>query len=409
MSTQRPQRRQRPRTPQRSAVLRASRTVFAFRAVCAFFAFFAFFASFAFSQPLTRRATNLATLLAFPGYYHGRPIVIVGKVGLEKDQLRVSDDAEHSVHLVFKGNAPDGLDEVRGEFWDIGRMKPDDPRLSTQDLRTTFKIDPDAPWPRPGEVTAIVATAVASTAAAPPASVRTIVLQPSRFVDQKVAVTGQYSGRNLLGDLPDAPGKSRYDFVLRSADAAIWVINLRPKMKDASGKDLELGLDARIDTSRWLTLRGTVQQARGLLWIDAEAGSLALAKPPTETVVEEEPIRVPAGPPPEVVFSAPTQDETEVSVGTTVRIQVSRDLDASTLKNRVRVGYAVPQGATPAAPAPPLEFTTQYSAANRVVEIRFAKPLERFRTVKIYLIEGIMGTDAQPLKPWTLTFDTGGS
>ena len=346
---QRPQRRQKPRTPQRSAVLRASRTVLAFRAVCAFFAFFAFFASFAFSQPLTRRATNLATLLAFPGYYHGRPIVIVGKVGLEKDQLRVSDDAEHSVHLVFKGNAPDGLDEVRGEFWDIGRMKPDDPRLSTQDLRTTFKID------------------------------------------------------------PDAPGKSRYDFVLRSADAAIWVINLRPKMKDASGKDLELGLDARIDTSRWLTLRGTVQQARGLLWIDAEAGSLALAKPPTETVAEEEPIRVPAGPPPEVVFSAPTQDETEVSVGTIVRIQVSRDLDASTLKNRVRVGYAVPQGAAPAAPAPPLEFTTQYSAANRVVEIRFAKPLERFRTVKIDLTEGIMGTDAQPLKPWTLTFDTGGS
>ncbi|PYR44491.1 MAG: hypothetical protein DMF93_00130 [Acidobacteria bacterium] len=382
---QRPQRRQKPRTPQRSAVLRASRTVLAFRAVCAFFAFFAFFASFAFSQPLTRRATNLATLLAFPGYYHGRPIVIVGKVGLEKDQLRVSDDAEHSVHLVFKGNAPDGLDEVRGEFWDIGRMKPDDIRLSTYDLRAAFKMDPEAPWPR------------------------TIVLQPSRFVDQKVAVTGQYSGRNLLGDLPDAPGKSRYDFVLRSADAAIWVINLRPKMKDASGKDLELGLDARIDTSRWLTLRGTVQQARGLLWIDAEAGSLALAKPPTETVAEEEPIRVPAGPPPEVVFSAPTQDETEVSVGTIVRIQVSRDLDASTLKNRVRVGYAVPQGAAPAAPAPPLEFTTQYSAANRVVEIRFAKPLERFRTVKIDLTEGIMGTDAQPLKPWTLTFDTGGS
>jgi len=121
------------------------------------------------AQPMTRRATNLAALLAYPGYYHGRPIVIVGKVALEKDQLRVSDEAEHSVHLVFKGNAPDGLDEVRGEFWDVGRMKPDDPRLSTQDVRSTFKIDPDAAWPRPGEVTAIVATAVAPAAAAPPA------------------------------------------------------------------------------------------------------------------------------------------------------------------------------------------------------------------------------------------------
>jgi Big-like domain-containing protein len=366
-------------------------------------------AAAATAQPQIRRATNLAALLAYPGYYHGRPIVIVGKVGIEKDQLRVADESEHSIHLLFKGNAPDGLDEVRGEFWDVGRMKPDDPRLSTMDLRATFKIDPDAPWPRPGEVTAIVATAVAPAAAAPPASIRTIVLQPSRFIDQKVSITGQYSGRNLLGDVPDAPGKSRYDFVLRAADAAVWVINMRPKMKDANGKDLELGLDARIDTSRWLSIRGTVQQGRGLLWLDAEAGSLALAKPPKETFTEEEPIRVPAGPPPEVVFSAPTQDETEVSVGTTVRIQMSRDLDASTLKNRIRISYAAQGGAPAQQPAPPVEFTTQYSGPNRVVEIRFAKPLERFRTVKIDLIEGILGTDAQPLKPWTLTFETGGS
>ena len=33
-------------------------------------------------------------------------------------------------------------------------------------------------------------------------------------------------------------GKSRYDFVLRSTDAAIWVTNMRPRLKDASGKDV---------------------------------------------------------------------------------------------------------------------------------------------------------------------------
>ena len=54
----------------------------------------------------------------------------------------MSDDSG-SIRLVFKGNAPDGLDEIRGEFWDIGRMKPDDPRLSGYDLRATFNIDPD--------------------------------------------------------------------------------------------------------------------------------------------------------------------------------------------------------------------------------------------------------------------------
>jgi Big-like domain-containing protein len=377
--------------------------------------FLALAAVFAFlttgdAQRQTRRATNLGALLAYPGYYHGRPILIVGKVSVEKDEFRVTDEADHSLHLLFKGTPPDGFDEIRGEFWDVGRMKPDDSRLNGYDLRNTFKFDPDGPWPRPGEVTAIVATAVASTAAAPPASIRTIVLQPSRFLDQKVTITGQFSGRNLLGDLPDAPAKSRYDFVLRAADAAIWVTNMRPRMKDANGKDLELGLDARIDTGRWLTLRGAVQQGRGLVWLDAEAGSLALAKPPTETTAEEEPIRVPAGPPPEVVFSAPTQDETDVLMGATVRIQFSRDLDAATLKNRIRAGYLQAQSVERGEPtAPPADFTFQYAAFNRVLEIKFTKPLERFRTVRIELLDGIMGTDGQPLKPWALTFGTGGS
>jgi hypothetical protein len=366
-------------------------------------------AAFSDAQPAIRRATNLTTLLAFPGFFHGRPILIVGKVAVEKDQLRVSDD-NTSVHLIFKGTAPDGLDEVRGEFWDLGRMKADDIRLSTYDLRQTFKIDPDAPWPHPGEVTAIIATAVAPAAVPAQPSIRAIALSPARYVDQKVAITGQFSGRNLLGEMPDAPGKSRYDFVLRSTDAAIWVSNMRPRLKDAAGKEFELALDARIDTGRWLSLRGTVQLVRGLLVLDAEAGSLALSKPPTETTTAEEPIRVPAGPPPEVVFSAPTQDETDVAMTTTVRLQFSRDLDPATLKGRIKPHYLESQSAERGEPATPAaEFTFQYSPATRVLEIKFPKPLERFRTLKVDLLDGILGTDAQPLKPWTLTFMLGGS
>ena len=361
------------------------------------------------AQPAIRRATNLTTLLAFPGFFHGRPILVVGKVGVDRDQLRLSDDST-SIHLIFKGTAPDGLDEVRGEFWDLGRMKADDIRLSTYDLRQTFKIDPDAPWPRPGEVTAIIATAVAPATLPAQPSIRAIALNPSRYFDQKVAITGQFSGRNLLGEMPDAPGKSRYDFVLRSTDATIWVSNMRPKLKDAAGKEFELGLDARIDTSRWLSLRGTIQLVRGLLVLDAEAGSLALAKAQTDTTTEDEPIRVPAGPPPEVIFSAPTQDETDVVMGTTVRIQFSRDLDPATLKGRVQPHYLESQSAERGEPVtPPVAYTTQYAGANRVLEIKFAKPLERFRTLKIDLLDGILGTDGQPLKPWTLSFTLGGA
>ena len=53
---------------------------------------------------------------------------------------------------------------------------------------------------------------------------------------------------------------------------------------------------------------------------------------------------------------------------------------------------------------PTAEFTTQYYAATRVLELKFAKPLERFRTLTVELLDGILGTDEQPLKPWTLTF-----
>jgi hypothetical protein len=181
-------------------------------------------------------------------------------------------------------------------------------------------------------------------------------------------------------------------------------------VKDANGKEIELGLDARIDTGRWLSVKGTVQQGRGLTWLDAEPGSLALAKPPTETTTDEEPIRVPAGPPPEVIFSAPIGDETDVPLATTVRVQFSRDIDQATLKNRIRAGYFGAQTGAGGEPAPPTaDFTFQYIGANRVLEVRFTKPLERFRTLKVELLDGILGTDGQPLKPWTLTFSLGGS
>ena len=357
------------------------------------------------AQPGARRATNIAALAAYPSFYHERPIVIVGTVATQSSgEIRVADDSG-SLRVVAKGSAPDGLDEIRGEFWDLGRMKPDEPRLAGIDFRATFHIDPEAPWPKTGEVTAIVATAVTPASLPQSPSIRSIVLAPFRYLDQKVTVTGQYEGRNLAGDLPDAPARSRYDFVLRSADAAIWVSNMRPKTKD-----FDLSLDARIDTGRWLQVTGVVQHGRGLQWIDGEPGTLSAARPPTETAEHEEPIRVPAAPPPEVVFSAPTQDESDVALTTNVRIQFSRDIDPATIKGRVRIGYLDAQTrergefVTPSA-----EFTAAYVGPSRVLELRFAKPLERFRTLRVELLEGILGTDQQPLKPWTLTFGLGGS
>ena len=358
------------------------------------------------AQPPARRATNIEALLAHPAFYHQRQIIVVGRVATQDNgELRVADDAG-SVRVVFKGSAADGLDEIRGEFLDIGRMKPDDPRLAGYDLKRTFHVDPEGAWPRPGDVTTIVATAVTATSAPPAPSIRAIVLNPSRYLEQKVTVTGQFAGRNLFGDLPDAPAKSRYDFVIRSTDAAIWVTGGRPK-----GKGFDLSVDARIDTGRWLEVTGVLQQGRGLQWLEVGAAGIQLGKAPTETAPEGEPsIRVPAAPPPEVVFSAPTQDESDVALTTSVRIQFSRDIDQATLKGHIRVQYLDAQTVERGEPTTPsAQFTTQYSAANRVLELKFPKPLERFRTVNVDLLEGILGTDQQPLKPFRLTFALGGS
>jgi hypothetical protein len=354
------------------------------------------------AQPAVRRATNLAALTTHAAFYHGRPIVVVGAVKLEDNgELRVTTDGT-SMRVVFKGSAPDGVDEIRGEFWDLGRMGADNPRLAGYDLKAAFKIDPEGAWPRPGQVLAIIASSITAAEPAAAPSVRNIVLYPSRYLDQRVTVTGQFGGRNLLGDLPDAPGLSRYDFVLRSADAAIWVSNLRPR-----GKDFELALDARIDTGRWLEISGTLQQGRGLQWLDGTTGTIKITQAPKETT-DDAPIRIPMGPPPEVVFSAPTGDETDVQLSTNVRIQFSRDINPATFRGHIAVKYSEAETRERGEPdTPKVEFTTQYLPGTRVLELKFANPLERFRTVTVELQDGILGTDTQPLQSWTLNFQTG--
>jgi hypothetical protein len=126
---------------------------------------------------------------------------------------------------------------------------------------------------------------------------------------------------------------------------------------------------------------------------------VTLTTAPKETP-EAPVVRVEAAPPPEVIFSAPTSDETDVAPKTTVRIQFSRDIDPATVKGHVVVRYAASGGA-------PIPFTTQYLPGNRVLQITFAAPLEPFSAVRVELGAGILGTDKQPLVPWTLNFQTG--
>jgi hypothetical protein len=360
----------------------------------------------------TRKATTVEALLAYPLFFHNQQIAVRAEPQAAKDGVWLAE-GERRVRLVGRssavppGSTGAGAAEVRGTFWDIGRLEPTDPRLAMHDFASFAKATSGRDWPAVGELLAIVADAVDAAQPATAPTIRTIALDPQRYDQQRVTVTGRFRGRNLYGDLPQGPGRSRFDFVLQSADAALWITGIQPK-----GRDFNFNLDSRLDTGQWLEATGLVRHGSGLVWIEAtevkraaEPKDAADAAPPLE--------KPPPPPPPEVVFSTPVEGETEVEPGARIRIQFSRDLDPASLKGKVRVlylGTVAPGAPDPAAaPAdPPPTATPDYDQGNRVLELRFGAPLAPFRTVRIELVEGILSTDGQPLRPWSLTFSTGG-
>ena len=356
----------------------------------------------ALAQPNTRRATDIPSLVAYPGFYHGQPIVlhadlietgntIVLVQPEEARALRITS----SVAITARGHV-----EARGVFWDVGRLRPEDARVLGNNIQTVVDPSVESEWPRPGEMFVLYVTdAFPVTPVATP-GLRDVALDVAAYVEKQVRVTGQFRGRNLYGDLAQAPGLSRWDFVLRSADAALWVTGTQPK-----GKGFDLNVSARIDTGRWLEVSGIVKQGRGLVWLTSV--KIAAVEPPA-AVPEPETVQQ-TGPPPTVVFSTPMQGETDVPLETLVRIQFSRDMDPRSFKDQVRVGYLAGQTPRQAElPSTTPMFTTSYDAATRGLTIRFSEPLTRVLTVNVELLGGIKAFDGATLAPWMLSFQLGG-
>jgi hypothetical protein len=341
-----------------------------------------------------RRLTTIDALRQYPGYFHLQNVMLRGEFGEAGRRILLkADEHELGVQLSDGVTTQTGPVEVRGQLIDVGRLEPGDPRIGP----ASEERDPTR-WPRPGEELFLRVTAVAEApAAAGSPTVRALSLEPWRFAGQTVTVTGNFRGRNLFGDLPDAPNKGRYDFVIRNTEGAVWVTNIRPR-----GRGFDLDVDRRIDSNRWVEVTGTVVHDRGLVRI--EATRMAAATAPVEAPVQAE-SAAPAPPPPlEVVFFAPDEGETGISPGGSVRIQFSRGLREASLAGKVTAAYT---GAAEGTPDANLPLTATYDAANRAIEIRFAQPLEPFRTVTVRLLDGIVAFDGGPLKPWTLTFSVG--
>ena len=351
-----------------------------------------------------RRATTLSALDQHPFFFHGQEIIVVTEAVSEQVLTWLVND-DDSVRLLALDVPPppervrEQL-EVSGTFYDVGRLDRDDQRLAGLPIRRISEELLRKPWPAIGELPLLVATSSRPATAPSATTLRNIVLDPDRYLDQGVTIIGRFRGRNLYGDLPEAPDESRWDFVLRSADAAAWIVGREPR-----GDGFELNVTARVDTGRWLEVTGAVRVKDGMVLVDA--GALALAEPVPDrrppAAVEARPL-----PAPEVIFSAPLPDDVDVLQDTTVRVQFSRDMDPDSFDGQVRVAYTRPGSTEVDADATDILFELAYRGRNRVLEIRFDRELERFRSVTVELLEGVTANDGTPLPPWTLSFFVGG-
>ena len=366
------------------------------------------------AQPSTRSATTLDALRASPVFFHGKQIAVLASIVESRGMYRLEPASAatptapptpgRGLYVYWRERAARTSGEVRGEFWDLGRLNEGDPRFTNYDFRPLLENVSDGRWPSRDQLFVLLGATVVEPVLPDPPSLRAIALAPEKYEGRGVTISGRFRGRNLLADIATPlPTPNKWDFVVQSADASMWIGGLRPR-----GKDFELDPNARVDTGRWIQVAGTVRREGSRVWI--EGREIALSAPPSATP-DDTPVEMPViapEPPPTVVFTAPVPDDSDVAPTTVVRIQFSRDMDVRTFKERVRIRYEAPSGAPPPTGVVQPVFSFAYNVGSRGLEVKFTKPLERLQRVRIDLLEGITAIGGEPLKPWTLTFTTGG-
>jgi hypothetical protein len=350
------------------------------------------------SQAPDRHVTTAHALSAYSHFFHGAQVTFLGTVH-DTDGLSVVplSETQRAIAIWQQPQTVAGEVVVRGTFLDLGRLEPGDSRLASIDTKKILDAVSEGQWPGRNQVFLVTGARYEKYEPEVQPTMRAIALDPARYAGKEVTLSGRFRGRNLLGDQPVSPGKSPHEYVLRIADASIWVSGLRPR-----GRGFTLDPDARRDTREWVRVSGVVRHEAPVVWIEGKV--IDLAKPEADAPPEA-PAPVPPGPAPEIVFSAPLDGETDVATGIVLRVQFSRDIDPHSLRDQVAVAYGL--RADGSSPGTPPVSSTSYRAANRSIEIRFAEPLAPYTTVIVAFGNEIKATDGVAMKPARISFVTG--
>jgi hypothetical protein len=218
---------------------------------------------------------------------------------------------------------------------------------------------------------------------------RALLQDPAKHTGALVRVVGEFRGRNLFGDLPDATERGLQDWVLRDEGDAVWVTGKPPR-----GSGWRLDATLKRDSGKWLEVVGRIEVWKGTVYV--RASSVELGRRPTQTsVAPVAPLAERAKTPPLIVFSLPLDGEREIPTDARFILQFSNDMDEATFAGRVQLRYAE----TDQRGMPFPRITVSYDPGRRALTIDPGDRLRAGKELELLLLPGIRDVEALELVP----------
>ncbi|HEY7699718.1 MAG TPA: Ig-like domain-containing protein, partial [Vicinamibacteria bacterium] len=299
--------------------------------------------------------------------------------GIFFDLEQVMDPSRHPVLRYFPGAIrKDGMGFDKNYFIAV----------TSADVIEDLKSDVGPEKAKEGEAEVTEPDIDSSTLAA--LDLRDLVKDPAPHLGKQVVVLGKFRGSNLYGDLSIKEKRTPLDFVIKVADAAIWVTGRRPR-----GKGFRLDPAKRRDTGEWLRVVGEPFEETGTVYL--RALKVEIAEEPSDPDLE--PVKVAReeekslGPPPEVTFTLPIAGEKDIPLTSEFRVQFSKDMKGESFHRNVDLLYADDDGI--GNPFPNLQVS--YDAPSRTLLVRPGKALEPGKEIRLILYDAISDVEGQKL------------